>query len=328
MNFSRFLLMMVYFLVPTYVLVNPASLAATAHTAPSKFAKAATPAAKNSTFYRFERFSLSSADQQRHYQITLAIPKVAMPASGYPVLYMLDGNAALPLLTDEVFARLQGADWPVIVTLGYEADARTARLYDYTPTLIDKTRAPDISQFTGRSRNKPTVDKPIGDQRSDAKSYGGENYGGAEPFWQFIEQAVKPQVARRVSLDMARQSLWGHSFGGLFVLHTLFNHPESFQTYIAVDPSLWWQQGQLLNAEAGYQQRGERPHGQVLIQSSSSRREGSTLPDDAVRRLAQRLSQLPELTVQYYDYFQHHHGSVRAASIPAALRMAQGIEQQ
>lgn len=257
------------------------------------------PVERESRYYRFERFGLPSADQQRHYQVTIAIPQAAIPERGYPVLYMLDGNTALAALNEQEFSRLPGADWPVIVTLGYQDNAQRARAYDYTP--------------------------PITDNASSSES---RQYGGAEPFWQFVEQEVKPRVAKRVRLDINRQSLWGHSFGGLFVLHTLFNHPESFQNYIAADPSLWWQQGQILNAEAAYQQRQQRPTANVLLQRSSSHREGSTLPEDATRRLAKRLNRLPELTVQYYDYFQHHHGSVRAASIPSALRMAQGIEQQ
>lgn len=250
------------------------------------------PIEKTSRYYRFEGFVLTSVDQQRHYEIVISTPRAPIPERGYPVLYMLDGNAALTALNEQGFSRLQGADWPVIVTLGYQRNAQGARAYDYTPTSESA------------------------------------QYGGAEAFWQFVEQEVKPRVAKRVRLDAGRQSLWGHSFGGLFVLHTLFNHPESFQSYIAADPSLWWQQGQILNDEASYQQRKQRPNGHVLIQRSASHREGSTLPEDATRRLAKRLSQLPELTVQYYDYFQHHHGSVRAASIPSALRMAQGIEQQ
>ena len=40
--------------------------------------------------------------------------------------------------------------------------------------------------------------------------------------------------------------LVGHSFAGLFALHVLWNHPESFDTYMALDPSLWWDQGAFL----------------------------------------------------------------------------------
>lgn len=269
----------------------------------SVFAKSATlidtslneTAALHSRFYRFESVSLTSVDRLRRYEVTVATPKAAPPEQGYPVLYMLDGNAALAALTEQRLSRLQGADWPVIVTLAYQADARVARGYDYTPQPTGNTSASQEQRF-----------------------------GGAEQFWLFIEQVIKPKVAEHVTIDSTRQSLWGHSFGGLFVLHTLFNHPASFQTYIAADPSLWWQQGQILNAENTYQQRSERPKGQLLIQRSASQRAGSVLDNDATRRLAQRLSELPELAVQYHDYFQHHHGSVRSASIPTALRIAQG----
>lgn len=269
----------------------------------SGFAKPATltdtslneTAVEHSRFYRFESVSLTSTDQQRHYQVTVATPKAVPPEQGYPVLYMLDGNKVLAALTEQHFSRLQEGDWPVIVTLGYESDAKVARSYDYTPPLVDNT----LQQY-------------------------GRKYGGAELFGQFLEQVVKPKVAQHVAIDSTRQSLWGHSFGGLFVLHSLFNHPDRYQSYIAVDPSLWWQQGQILTAEQAYRQRLARPIAQLLIQRSASQRAGSVLGDDATRRLAQRLSELPELNVQYYDYFQHHHGSVRAASIPAALRIAQG----
>ncbi|MGO1246289.1 MAG: alpha/beta hydrolase [Oceanisphaera sp.] len=250
---------------------------------------------KTSQYYQFERLVLPSAAQHHRHQVTIALPNAPMPKNGYPVLYMLDGQKALAALTEHHFSRLQGGDWPVLVMLSYTADANLARAYDYTPPVVDSTLNAE-----------------------------GRNYGGADIFGQFIEQAVKPEVAKRVRLDTNRQSLWGHSFGGLFVLHSLFNHPERFQSYIAADPSLWWQEGQILNAEHAYRQRPERPLGQLLILRSASQRAGSVLDDDATRRLAERLSKLPELSVQYYDYFEHHHGSVRPASIPAALRTAQG----
>lgn len=260
-----------------------------------------------SRYYQFEQLELASEDQQRHYQITLATPKAAMPKNGYPVLYMLDGGAALAALNEQRLSRLQGNDWPVMVTIGYKEECgqsdkqnvRAARAYDYTPAPVDNALV--------------------------AK---GRRYGGAEGFGQFIEQDVKPKIAQRVPIDVDRQSLWGHSFSGLFVLHTLFNYPDSFQTYIAADASLWWQQGAILKAEARYRQRRERPQAQLLIQRSASHRAGSTLPDDASRRLAERLSKLPALAVQYHEYFEQDHGSILAASIPSALRMAQGREYE
>jgi hypothetical protein len=34
--------------------------------------------------------------------------------------------------------------------------------------------------------------------------------------------------------------LIGHSFGGLMVVYTLLNHSNLFNSYLAIDPSLWW----------------------------------------------------------------------------------------
>ncbi len=34
----------------------------------------------------------------------------------------------------------------------------------------------------------------------------------------------------------------GHSLGGLAVVNTFFNHTNLFNAYIALDPSLWWDQ--------------------------------------------------------------------------------------
>ena len=42
--------------------------------------------------YRFDRFELDSADGGRRYRVQLAVPRAAPPPSGFPVLYLLDGN--------------------------------------------------------------------------------------------------------------------------------------------------------------------------------------------------------------------------------------------
>jgi len=38
----------------------------------------------------------------------------------------------------------------------------------------------------------------------------------------------------------------GHSFGGLTVMNTLIHHPEMFDAYVAIDPSMWWDKKKLL----------------------------------------------------------------------------------
>ena len=40
----------------------------------------------------------------------------------------------------------------------------------------------------------------------------------------------------------------GHSFGGLFALHTMAERPELFDAWVAADPSLWWDGGVLVRS--------------------------------------------------------------------------------
>jgi predicted alpha/beta superfamily hydrolase len=47
-------------------------------------------------------------------------------------------------------------------------------------------------------------------------------------------------IEAQYRVDRRRQALFGHSYGGLFVLHTLFARPAAFQTYVAASPSIWW----------------------------------------------------------------------------------------
>jgi len=196
--------------------------------APAVGPTVAAPSSPASAAYRFEQWELDAADGARRYRVQLAVPRRAAPATGFPVLYMLDGNAAFAALTaEQLLALEQGGTPPVIVAIGYATDLRfdtTARAYDYTPPVPGPG---------------PTVDSGAHDRPA----------GGADIFLALIEQQIKPAVRARVAVDPAQQSLWGHSYGGLFVLHTLLRQPATFQRYIAADPSFWWHNGFILQEE-------------------------------------------------------------------------------
>jgi predicted alpha/beta superfamily hydrolase len=42
--------------------------------------------------------------------------------------------------------------------------------------------------------------------------------------------------------------LSGWSFGGLFTFRTFLDHPEAFSAYLAISPSLWWEQDAVVGA--------------------------------------------------------------------------------
>lgn len=150
-------------------------------------------------------------------------PNTTPPAAGFPVMYVLDGNSLFGTMVEAI--RLQsrrpektGVVPAIIVGIGYQTEAPYHPLRHYDLTLT----GPDAS---------------IGDKRKDFSTH---TYGGASAFFSFLEKIVKPYIEQRFPINQSRQTLFGHSLGGLFVLHTLFEHPDAYQTYIAGSPSIHW----------------------------------------------------------------------------------------
>lgn len=268
-----------------------------------------TLAERGSAFFEFKQLDLPSVDGRRQYRLYLAIPKQTAPPEGYPVLYMLDGNAALVELQDEWFAPLP--ELPLLVMIGYAGERvinPQARTLDYTP-----------SPYNG----KPFID--------DAAH--GRMAGGADDFLGLIETRIKPLIESTYPLDKQRQSLWGHSYGGLFVLNTLFTRPQAFQRYIATSPSLWWQSGLILRIE---QQLPNDAQAQLLILQGEVEAQGAknrempkaraeamrAVGAEALPQMLKRLAAKPGLRVDFKQLQGLAHGPMLPASIPLALRVA------
>lgn len=69
--------------------------------------------------------------------------------------------------------------------------------------------------------------------------------GGSRAFRQFIRQELFPAVEARYRVTDER-ALIGESFAGFFVVETLLKAPSMFDSYLALDPSLWWNHNALL----------------------------------------------------------------------------------
>lgn len=73
--------------------------------------------------------------------------------------------------------------------------------------------------------------------------------GGATEFRRYLVEDVKPFVEARFRTGK-RSALLGESLAGLFVVDTFLNQPDAFDDYIAVSPSLWWDDRALAHAAA------------------------------------------------------------------------------
>jgi predicted alpha/beta superfamily hydrolase len=71
--------------------------------------------------------------------------------------------------------------------------------------------------------------------------------GGSAAFRKFLRDELMPDVkARYRTTD--ETAIVGESLAGLFVIETFLLEPDLFDTYIAIDPSLWWNDSALVKS--------------------------------------------------------------------------------
>jgi uncharacterized protein len=78
-----------------------------------------------------------------------------------------------------------------------------------------------------------------------------KNYGQADRFYTFLITKVIPSIESKYRVN-AQRTLAGHSFGGLFGFYCLFKKDRQFQKFIAMSPSLWVNNYNILEYEAAY----------------------------------------------------------------------------
>ena len=70
--------------------------------------------------------------------------------------------------------------------------------------------------------------------------------GNSPTFRKFIEEELKPVITEKYRAS-TYDILIGHSLGGLFVTDYLLENPSAFDSYIAIDPSYWWDDYAIIN---------------------------------------------------------------------------------
>ena len=74
-----------------------------------------------------------------------------------------------------------------------------------------------------------------------------KHVGGSWAFRRFIRDELFPVIRARYRTTDER-SIVGESLAGLFIVETLLAEPSLFSHYIALDPSLWWNGGAVVDA--------------------------------------------------------------------------------
>jgi predicted alpha/beta superfamily hydrolase len=130
----------------------------------------------------------------------------------YPVIYLLDGKANFNSVSGITnWMSSYGNQIPDVILV---AILNKNRYKDLTPThsTVNLLGNPDMTlSETGR-----------GDE-----------------FLKYIKEELMPEINKNYR-TMAYNIFIGHSLGGLLVLYEFITNPKTFQAFIAIDPSLWW----------------------------------------------------------------------------------------
>lgn len=183
-----------------------------------------------------QQIDFTSQINGRSYRLFIAGPPLPPPSGGSPVLYVLDGNAHFGTAAET--ARLQsyspGMAAAIVVAIGYPTDDRLE---------IEKARAFDLTL---------PASKDVGTLLPGMTP---ADFGGLDAFLDVLEKEIKPRIASLYKVDATQAALFGHSFGGMAVLHALFERPTTFRTFIAASPTIYWADRVLLTEEPGFVRR-------------------------------------------------------------------------
>ncbi len=177
------------------------------------------------------QFDLASDISGRTYRIFVFEPPMPPPETGYPLLVALDGAMTFPIAAAMAATYAFSACPVLVVGVGYGAtpmEMQMLRLRDFTPP----------TPVEGLPKRTPPVNP--------------ENFGGANEFRRFLIEELRPTLAAAHQVDPDREALFGYSLGGLFVLDTLFQHPDAYRSYIAASPSIWWNDRAVLKHERAF----------------------------------------------------------------------------
>jgi predicted alpha/beta superfamily hydrolase len=233
-----------------------------------------------------ETFSIHSSTLKEVRRINVYVPPgyAESPEMRLPVLYMPDGGLGEDFLHIAGLVQIgamNGTMRPFLL-VGIENTERRRDMTGPTTVEADKKIAPRV--------------------------------GGSAGFRAFIRTELMPQIGNRYRTT-DEDAIVGESLAGLFVVETFLREPDLFDTYVAFDPSLWWNNdGLVKEASDLLRTRGAAGKKRLYIATSNE-------PD--LTRLAARLTEILEngrfagIEVQYHRMPEEQHSTIYH---PAALR--------
>jgi predicted alpha/beta superfamily hydrolase len=237
-----------------------------------------------------ERFMLRSQILGEERGLFVHLPaRYDATTERYPVLYLTDAETQFVHTSATVDFLARNGLIPAMIVVGI---TNTDRTRDLTPSK---------ATMTGASGN--VVDFP--------------SAGGAGKFLSFIVEEVRPWVESRYRTKPYRVFA-GHSFGGLFAVWSLFERPAAFDAWIAVSPTLFWDDS-LPKRTAETHKAQDKKLDKTLVVTVGNEGQQMAAAFADFRRALKTLA-FADLDWEMITYPEDDHGSVVLKSHEAGLR--------
>src|ERR1700752_152969 len=206
----------------------------------------------------------------------------------YPVLYMSDGDSHINHTSSSIEFLTQNGRMSDLIVVGV---TNTDRTRDLTPVKSTTKNAAGELQF-------PTS-------------------GGADNFLKFFETELIPEIEKQYRVQPYR-IFAGHSLGGLFAIHAMITKPGLFNSYVAVSPSLQWENGEELKRVGDFL-KNQKELKLTLFASIGNETGGISESFDSFKDLLSKTN-IKDFTWQAERFADEDHGSVVLRSHYFGLR--------
>jgi uncharacterized protein len=216
--------------------------------------------------------------------------------AAYSVIYLLDGSADEDFIHVAGLIQFNSFSWinriPKSILVGI---ATVDRRRDFTyPTTITE----------------------------DQQRY--KTAGKSAKFIAFIEKELQPYIEKKYKGNGPKM-LIGQSLGGLLATEILLKKPILFDKYIIVSPSLWWDNGSLLNHTTGLLEKMQRKTDIYVGVGKEGLTPGATprVMETDANLLAEKIRNVKNKMIHVqFDYLPgEDHGTIMHQAVFNALRL-------
>jgi len=222
----------------------------------------------------------------------------------YPVIYLLDGSADEDFIHIAGLVQFNSFEWvnqvPKSIVVGI---ATVDRRRDFTfPTAIEK------------------------DQKSFATS------GHSDKFIAFIEKELQPFIDKKYKTTDSK-TIIGQSLGGLLETEILLKKPTLFNKYVIVSPSIWWNNGSILNQDSVIFQKNFNQNTDIYIAVGKEGLTPTEIPrvmEVDANLITEKIKASKSKNIKvYFDYFPlENHGTILHPAVSNSFKFFYPIKDK